>query len=100
MIFNTSDFAYHGHPEPLAGPEGWTRKSIALYYYSATRPASKLTQEHGTLFLKRHEGKWRQSERESAKSIVRDLIHPLLLKGIRAIRKRAHRLEDFEGRPG
>lgn len=38
VVFNTTDFSYHGHPEPLQCPEGRTRNSIALYYYSATRP--------------------------------------------------------------
>ena len=33
VIFNTNETSYHGHPDPLNCPEGWTRKSIALYYY-------------------------------------------------------------------
>lgn len=39
-IFSTTDESYHGHPEPLLCPEGVTRNSIALYYYSA-EPASR-----------------------------------------------------------
>lgn len=35
VIFNTHNNALHGHPKPLATPEGITRKSIALYYYTA-----------------------------------------------------------------
>lgn len=38
VIFSTTDHSYHGHPDPLACPEGVTRNSIALYYYSAGRP--------------------------------------------------------------
>jgi len=34
VIFSTTDTSYHGHPEPLACPEGVTRNSLALYYYS------------------------------------------------------------------
>jgi hypothetical protein len=30
MNFGTTDFTYHGHPDPLACPEGVTRKSLAL----------------------------------------------------------------------
>lgn len=30
-IFNTDDNSLHGHPEPLAAPEGVVRNSIALY---------------------------------------------------------------------
>jgi hypothetical protein len=35
VIFNTDRFSFHGHPDPLATPDGVTRKSIALYYYAA-----------------------------------------------------------------
>ena len=41
VIFNTNDFTYHGHPEPLASPDEFSRKSIALYYYSNGRPAAE-----------------------------------------------------------
>ncbi len=34
VIFETSDRAIHGHPEPLNAPDGVTRKSLALYYYT------------------------------------------------------------------
>ena len=35
VIFSTTDESYHGHPDPLACPEGVSRNSIALYYYAA-----------------------------------------------------------------
>ena len=37
VIFNTSADSFHGHPRPLTCPQGVTRKSIALYYYSKGR---------------------------------------------------------------
>lgn len=37
VIFNTSQTSFHGHPRPLTCPEGRTRKSIALYYYTQGR---------------------------------------------------------------
>lgn len=37
VIFNTDATSYHGHPRPLACPEGRTRKSIAIYYYTLGR---------------------------------------------------------------
>ena len=42
VIFNTTDFSYHGHPEPLNCPENRVRNSIALYYYSANRPENEI----------------------------------------------------------
>ncbi len=95
VVFNTTDFAYHGHPDPLACPEDRTRKSIALYYYSATRPANELTQEHGTLFLKRHQGEWNETTLTKTKRIIRDMIPPLLLAGLRRLPLRGKKLEDF-----
>lgn len=35
VIFNTNKKSFHGHPQPLNTPEHITRKSIALYYYTA-----------------------------------------------------------------
>lgn len=37
VIFATESDTWHGHPEPLTTPDGVTRKSIALYYYSRAR---------------------------------------------------------------
>ncbi len=37
VVFNTDASSFHGHPRPLRCPEGMTRKSIALYYYTLGR---------------------------------------------------------------
>lgn len=41
VIFSTSDDSFHGHPEPLRCPEGVTRKSIILYYYTVDDDPSR-----------------------------------------------------------
>jgi hypothetical protein len=39
VVFNTDADSFHGHPEPLACPAHVSRKSLALYYFTAeTRP--------------------------------------------------------------
>ena len=45
VIFNTDEDSFHGQPEPLNCPEGATRKSIALYYFTAetTTPRKRAT---------------------------------------------------------
>jgi hypothetical protein len=53
VIFSTTDFANHGHPRPLSCPGETTRKSIALYYYTVTRPAEELGRSHSTLYKRR-----------------------------------------------
>lgn len=42
VVFSTTDSSYHGHPDPLTCPEDVRRNSIALYYYSAERPAEEI----------------------------------------------------------
>ncbi len=54
-LFNTSEKSYHGHPDALTCPDGWTRKSIATYFYTVDRPADELTEAHSTTFIKRPE---------------------------------------------
>jgi len=34
LLFSTDETSYHGFPDPLACPEGVSRKSLALYYYT------------------------------------------------------------------
>jgi len=52
-IFNTSEWSYHGHPEPLTCPPERTRKSIALYYYTNGRPEEEVADPHLTVWQQR-----------------------------------------------
>ena len=51
VIFDTSNFSYHGHPEPLECPHNESRKSLALYYYTVDCPHEVDRDPHGTLFV-------------------------------------------------
>lgn len=53
VIFNSTDTSFHGHPDPLSCPEGVTRKSIALYYYTLKRPLREMNPPHSVLFQRR-----------------------------------------------
>lgn len=54
LVFETHDYSYHGHPVPLACPEGQSRKSVIVYYYtSAPRP------EEQVLVNEPHRALWR-----------------------------------------
>ncbi len=50
VIFNTTSDSWHGHPEPIACPEGNARKSLALYYYTNGRPAHEEREAHKVLW--------------------------------------------------
>ena len=55
VIFSTTDYSYHGHPDPLKCPEGMYRTSLALYYYSNGRPKNEVrfAGNQQTLYQKR-----------------------------------------------
>lgn len=41
VVFNTDEDSFHGLPEPIQCPEGMTRKSIALYYFTEEKTTPK-----------------------------------------------------------
>jgi hypothetical protein len=88
VVFSTTDFSFHGHPDPLTCPEGRTRKSVAMYYYSNGRPAEEISGDHTTLF------KGRPGERFAApprpfREFVKDCVPPVLLRMSRRLRGRS-----------
>jgi Rps23 Pro-64 3,4-dihydroxylase Tpa1-like proline 4-hydroxylase len=50
VVFSTTDWSYHGHPDRLQCPEDKTRKSMALYYYTNGRPEEEKSMDHGTMW--------------------------------------------------
>jgi len=42
VVFSTTDNSYHGHPDALSCPPDVRRNSVALYYYTAERPAAEV----------------------------------------------------------
>jgi Rps23 Pro-64 3,4-dihydroxylase Tpa1-like proline 4-hydroxylase len=83
MIFGTTDFTYHGHPDPLQCLEGMTRKSLALYYFSNGRPAEEISGEHSTLFRDRHEGESRLTMQQRMRKLVKDFLPPIVARRFR-----------------
>ena len=53
VIFNTDADSFHGHPEPLNTPPDITRKSIALYYYTALPIANDSGESRHTNYVAR-----------------------------------------------
>jgi Rps23 Pro-64 3,4-dihydroxylase Tpa1-like proline 4-hydroxylase len=50
-IFTTTQNSYHGHPEPLTCPDDLSRRSIAMYYYTAGDMGGQRAKEHSTIFI-------------------------------------------------
>ncbi|HEV7138199.1 MAG TPA: 2OG-Fe(II) oxygenase [Steroidobacteraceae bacterium] len=85
MIFGTTDFTYHGHPEPLQCPQNMTRKSMALYYFSNGRPPEEISGEHSTIFRERREGEFKLTARQRVAAVARDFLPPILVRGLSKI---------------
>jgi Rps23 Pro-64 3,4-dihydroxylase Tpa1-like proline 4-hydroxylase len=82
VVFSTTDFSYHGHPDPLTCPEDRTRKSLALYYYSNGRPAEEVSgSDHSTIFKARPDEDLteKKSTSEEVKEMIKKFIPPILL---------------------
>ncbi len=86
VIFSTTDFTNHGHPDPLTCPEGWTRKSLALYYYSNGRPQYEISQAHSTLYQERP-GEYFRRHGTNFKNIAKQFIPPIILTGMKATKR-------------
>ena len=57
VIFNTTNFTYHGTPNTVLCPENYSRKSLAVYYYSDGRPKDEVNfklKKHSTIFKQRY----------------------------------------------
>lgn len=91
VVFSTTDFSYHGHPEPLTCPEDRTRKSLALYYYSNGRPAEEtLGTPHTTIFQTRPQDNFQLTDPSdtTARAILKKLIPPILVDTYNALRSK------------
>lgn len=53
VVFNTDADSYHGHPDPLATPDGVKRRSIALYYYTASKAIYQEVPNYSTMYQAR-----------------------------------------------
>jgi 2OG-Fe(II) oxygenase superfamily len=82
VLFGTTSSTYHGHPDPLRCPEGMTRKSLALYYFSNGRPAEEDADMHSTLFRERAPGEFRTGLSQRVRSIAKDLLPPIVTRGL------------------
>jgi Rps23 Pro-64 3,4-dihydroxylase Tpa1-like proline 4-hydroxylase len=80
VIFTTTDFTYHGHPEKLTCPSDTSRRSIALYYFSTGRPSHEISgKKHTTLFIETKGEKFKAD----FKGLIRDFIPPIIIKAVK-----------------
>jgi hypothetical protein len=89
VVFNTSLTSFHGNPAPVNHPNGQPRRSIALYYYTATWDGTRRV--HGTQFKVRPESADKFDYRVRFNEVVEDVMPPVALRalrvGVRALKK-------------
>ncbi|MET0335145.1 MAG: 2OG-Fe(II) oxygenase [Rhizobacter sp.] len=91
VIFNTDADSYHGHPDPLTCPEGVSRRSIALYYYTASKEIYKEVPDNGTMYQARptdDAGTRREARQLKLDQHLRQWVPPALLRYVHAVRRR------------
>ena len=85
-MFNTTDFSYHGLPNPLTCPPDRSRKSVALYYYTNGRPdheVNKGLEDHNTLFKARvgaDDAMRKYNRGQGMKDIMKEITPPIVFK--------------------
>jgi Rps23 Pro-64 3,4-dihydroxylase Tpa1-like proline 4-hydroxylase len=90
VVFATTDSSKHGHPDPLACPEGVSRRSLALYYYSNGRPISEESESHLTTHFERP-GEAFEADRSNdspLKTLARDFLPPAAIRGAAKLQSR------------
>jgi len=85
VIFNTTSNSNHGNPQPVAHPDGVSRKSIALYYYTATWSAER--RAHTTQFRARPGTEDRRDWRVGIDELYADVMPPILRRGIARVNR-------------
>lgn len=81
VIFNTTSNSQHGNPQPINHPHGVSRKSIALYYYTATWDGKK--RSHTTQFQVRPGSKDKFDWRVKLGELNDDLLPPIIARRLR-----------------
>ena len=82
VIFSTTDVSYHGHPDALSCPEGRSRRSLALYYYTNGRPRGEVLSDGRitTQFRAREQDTAKMRNYNRVKDLVVNVTPPFLLR--------------------
>ena len=87
VIFNTSSNSFHGNPDPVKHPAKTPRRSIALYYYTATWDGSR--RSHSTQFKTRPNSTDAPDLSVRTQELLDDIVPPLVMRALRKLRRAA-----------
>lgn len=89
VIFNTDSDSYHGNPNPISHPDNIPRRSIALYYYTATWDNQR--RAHTTQFKARPDSSDKVDWRIKTDEFLADIFPPILFRLYKKIQGRISR---------
>lgn len=91
VIFNTDADSFHGHPDPMTSPSGVMRRSIALYYYTASRAIYQEVPTNSTIYHARpsDDAETRREARQlRIDQHLRQWVPPAMYRYVFAIKRR------------
>jgi hypothetical protein len=91
VIFNTDADSFHGHPDPLTCPEHMKRRSMALYYYTASKSIHLEVPANSTRYAARPDDSpevRREARRLWMHEQLKQWVPPALLRYGYAIKRR------------
>jgi hypothetical protein len=86
VLFSTDATSFHGHPDPVAHPLGTPRRSLALYYYTATLDGT--ARAFPTQFKKRRNTGDAVDWKIKTDEILSDFLPPILMRNVRRVTRR------------
>ena len=98
VIFSTGETSFHGHPDPLSTPSNVTRKSMALYYYTASKNIYSEIPAYSTMYHCRpaEEGAIRKEVLKARRyQYMRDWFPPIILRKFEKYRTLIKTLKIF-----
>jgi hypothetical protein len=91
VIFNTEVDSFHGHPDPLITPNGVNRKSVATYYYTASRSIYREVADNDTKWMPRPSDSKKfkaVTARYRVKIFLKDMCPPLAYRTLMRLMRR------------
>ena len=98
VVFSTDAQTWHGHPDELETPDGVARRSIALYYYTASKQVLDEVPNFSTMYRARPDDSASvktEARRFRTEEHLRDWLPPVVLRGINRLRRAPRKLAQM-----
>jgi 2OG-Fe(II) oxygenase superfamily len=90
VVFSTDADTWHGHPDELQTPDGVKRRSVALYYYTASKNVYNEVPHLSTMYHARpgdNAAIKKEARDFRTEEYLRDWLPPVLLRGLYRARR-------------